>query len=477
MKKNLLLLAALCGFGCMTVHAQTENPRGLYRLQTFTYGNTTDIVIPSFQQYYYCTDTGHMFMAAQESPVKNNGYIWLFNISNNDHGVRPLNYTGKVPVGDDGLGIEVYDSNKKKFTLRWYNKDFPNNMWFPYHAFTNEHYTKKDIAPQMKRVMEILTHPVGKPVNKLIGVWRRRGMLPSEDLTGNSGIYSATDMYRIHTEKEMMLLYEVHDNNGAIYADGELRECTYYGETATKEGPFDCIIKWLTDDCFSLSCIINEKTIQCEMWDRCGLPESFQQILGTNVPINIPDRPDYRYTGAMPPPDAPQVAEILDIVDHGDEIIEEKIGEETFRSSDNSMQTLKNGGVVTIAQYPSRHPNISDSDEEAMLQVADQDPQFPGGEDALCAYVIKNLRYPASAVENCIQGVVYVCFVVDKDGSIVEPYVVRPVDPALDREAMRVIQHMPQWQPGTKNGEPVRVQYTLPFTFKLEQETPSKNTN
>jgi len=94
-------------------------------------------------------------------------------------------------------------------------------------------------------------------------------------------------------------------------------------------------------------------------------------------------------------------------------------------------------------------------------------PSFPGGASALQQYLAKNLRYPVKAVESKTEGKVLVRFVVMKDGSVSNVSVARSVDPSLDKEAVRVIQGMPKWSPGTHNGKAVNVRYTCPITFKL----------
>ena len=66
------------------------------------------------------------------------------------------------------------------------------------------------------------------------------------------------------------------------------------------------------------------------------------------------------------------------------------------------------------------------------------------------------------------EGQVMVMFVVDKDGSVVEPQVVKKVDPLLDEEALRVVKLMPKWKPGMQRGEIVRVKYTIPVSFRLQ---------
>jgi len=95
-------------------------------------------------------------------------------------------------------------------------------------------------------------------------------------------------------------------------------------------------------------------------------------------------------------------------------------------------------------------------------------PEFPGGMQALMAYLSKNIKYPSVAQDNGIQGRVLVSFVVNKDGSIVDPEVIKSVDAALDKEAMRVIKAMPKWNPGKQRGKPVRVKYTVPVLFRLQ---------
>ena len=98
--------------------------------------------------------------------------------------------------------------------------------------------------------------------------------------------------------------------------------------------------------------------------------------------------------------------------------------------------------------------------------VEDQ-PEFPGGTAALMEYLRKNIKYPSICRENNIQGKVIVTFIVNKDGSIVEPEVIKAVNPSLDKEALRVISGMPNWKPGMQRGKAVRVRYSVPVNFRL----------
>ena len=100
--------------------------------------------------------------------------------------------------------------------------------------------------------------------------------------------------------------------------------------------------------------------------------------------------------------------------------------------------------------------------------VVEQMPMFPGGQKALMDYLAANVRYPDIMGDICAQGRVVVSFVVERDGSITEPKVVRSIDPTLDKEALRVVNAMPKWIPGSQNGERVRTKYVIPISFRVQ---------
>lgn len=109
--------------------------------------------------------------------------------------------------------------------------------------------------------------------------------------------------------------------------------------------------------------------------------------------------------------------------------------------------------------------NVTDAD---VYEVVENMPEFPnGGMAALMKYLTDNIRYPEAAKKAGIQGRVIVQFVVDKDGSIKNVSTMRGVNSDLDAEAIRVIQSMPKWKPGTQKGEPVKVKYTVPVMFRI----------
>ena len=93
-------------------------------------------------------------------------------------------------------------------------------------------------------------------------------------------------------------------------------------------------------------------------------------------------------------------------------------------------------------------------------------PEYPGGQAALRKFLMSELRYPAEARAANEVGEVLVGFTVGMDGSISGVRVLKPVSPALNAEAVRVVQMMKYWRPGTRNGKPVRAEMTIPINFK-----------
>lgn len=97
-------------------------------------------------------------------------------------------------------------------------------------------------------------------------------------------------------------------------------------------------------------------------------------------------------------------------------------------------------------------------------------PDFPEGQQALMEFLAKKIQYPNTGTEgNGVQGRTIIQFIVDKEGNIVKPEVLRGVDPYLDKEALRVINQMPKWKPGElEDGTKVAVYFTVPVMFRLQ---------
>jgi protein TonB len=162
--------------------------------------------------------------------------------------------------------------------------------------------------------------------------------------------------------------------------------------------------------------------------------------------IEMPeDEPEPEPEQAPPPP----VIEEIEIVEDDEEIEEIDLG-----LDDEIVDPPEDDVDVVI-------------EEEPIADFAEVEPTFPGGEAAMMEWIQENIQYPQLAVEMGEQGIVYVQFVVNKDGSIEKVKIMRGVSDALDGEAKRVVRKMPRWTPGEQAGKKVRVRYTLPIHFRL----------
>jgi len=126
-------------------------------------------------------------------------------------------------------------------------------------------------------------------------------------------------------------------------------------------------------------------------------------------------------------------------------------------------------GVVITEQAP-----LPEEAEGVVFTIVEQMPQYPGGQDGMMRYLGSNIKYPEEASEAGIEGVVYVTFVVEKDGAVGEARVLRGIGAGCDEEAVRVVRAMPKWEPGMQRGKPVRVQYNLPIRYKLNTSEKKK---
>ncbi len=155
-----------------------------------------------------------------------------------------------------------------------------------------------------------------------------------------------------------------------------------------------------------------------------------------------------------PPPPPPQVIEVINIVE--DDVDIEEIDFESM-DVDEDM-------AIDFVPFEEEE----EAAEEVFFIVEDM-PQFQGGgKEKFREYIQQNLNYPPIAAENGISGRVFVQFAVNAKGEVVDVVVVRGRDPALDKEAKRVVQSSPKWSPGKQRGRPVKVQFTFPIVFVLQ---------
>jgi protein TonB len=124
--------------------------------------------------------------------------------------------------------------------------------------------------------------------------------------------------------------------------------------------------------------------------------------------------------------------------------------------------------TLSAQQTPPLNPPAESSPNQIYMSMdVDKLPVFPGGQDAQNQFMVKNIKYPAEARNRGIQGVVIVSFIVEKDGKITNITILRNPGGGTADEAQRLVSAMPNWEPGIKNGQPVRVRMQLPVAFRL----------
>lgn len=156
-------------------------------------------------------------------------------------------------------------------------------------------------------------------------------------------------------------------------------------------------------------------------------------------------------------PPAPKVVDLIKIVDDDMQLSAELEIENTEATKWTAVEPI-------IQKFDNKQKEV---DEEKIFVIVSEMPEFPGGNRALAKYLSDNVKYPVIAVENGINGKVTVSFVVNRDGSICDVTILRGVDPALDKEAIRVVSNMPRWKPGKQGDQTVRVSYRVPINFQL----------
>jgi TonB family protein len=185
-------------------------------------------------------------------------------------------------------------------------------------------------------------------------------------------------------------------------------------------------------------------------------------IVGTALALNAETVTDYVYKNDEPQKQVP---------------VKKGKANATIKTGNNqTIQVVATDVQKTEKQEVKEEASAKANDERAFDNVEEM-PQFPGGMQALMEFLSKNIRYPKEAFEANKQGRVIANFVIEKDGSISEAKVVKSVDPALDEEAVRVINAMPHWMPGRQSGKAVRVKYTVPINFRLDGSKPKENNN
>ena len=128
--------------------------------------------------------------------------------------------------------------------------------------------------------------------------------------------------------------------------------------------------------------------------------------------------------------------------------------------------------ICLLSAKAQKTDTVKNNDDANKIFVSvEKPPQFPGGMGEFYRFVAKTARYPASAREQNQQGKVILSMIVEKDGSLSNIKVVRGVSVDIDKEALRVMNLSPKWEPGMENGRAVRAAYSVPISFTLDSDS------
>jgi len=197
-----------------------------------------------------------------------------------------------------------------------------------------------------------------------------------------------------------------------------------------------------------------------------------------DIDPNNPPPPPPPPPPTPPPPTRSTVKFVPPIIKKDEEVQEEKppaveelvdkkedIGTEDKQGNDDAAPAIEeNPSELAVVEAPKAP--VEDKTYE-MFDIQ-KPPSFPGGEKELLKFLAENIKYPPLARENNIQGNVALTFVVNKNGSVSDVSILRDIGGGCGKEAVRVVNSMPKWNPGEANGNPVKVRFTLPVRFKLE---------
>ena len=213
-----------------------------------------------------------------------------------------------------------------------------------------------------------------------------------------------------------------------------------------------------------------------------AMPKIVELLKGADEVEELPTR-TIKYTDLAPPPPIkntppppkldipPPVKTIIKFLPPkvtDKEIVEEEPMPtiEEIKENDTGAEDIVGTGEVVFDE-PVEEVVKETSDEDIIFTVVEQQAEFPGGFEAMAKFLAKNVKYPAQARRMGIEGSVFVSFVIDREGNISDPQVIKGISAECDKEAVRVVKLMPPWKPGKQNGKAVKCRFVLPIKFKL----------
>jgi protein TonB len=171
----------------------------------------------------------------------------------------------------------------------------------------------------------------------------------------------------------------------------------------------------------------------------------------------------------LPPPPPKTVKFTPPVIKPDEEVKQEDVPPPIDEIKEAAPAAVTTDATVEY-DFSAAEPTVVEEEKPQIFTYVEQMPDFPGGQTELMKYLQKNLRYPPAARENGIEGRVVLQFVVDEQGRISDIQTLRDIGGGCADEATRVVKSMPPWKPGKQNGNPVKVYFKLPVTFKLGTE-------
>lgn len=187
-------------------------------------------------------------------------------------------------------------------------------------------------------------------------------------------------------------------------------------------------------------------------WSVETTPEILESGTYVEIDIEINILPVIRNEEIKPPTPKPKITSALKIVNNNVE-----------KDKENDARLTK------IEKFSMKNIELEEEETEdpGFIYPLETAPEFPGGENGLKKFIFRNLEYPVIALENDIQGKVYVRFLITDEGKVEQVTVLREIHPLLDKEAVRIIESLPYWKPATLHGKPTNYWKTIPISFVI----------
>ena len=247
----------------------------------------------------------------------------------------------------------------------------------------------------------------------------------------------------------------------------EIKECTYEGPCRGTCPRCEAEVRYLEN---ALAGKLRLGKVATVAGLALGLASCGGQSARTDATLPPTTEDSAHNISEEPLPEVPEGPETkIEVPDVGEWIV---TGDMDFIIEETPVEPADSNISGVKTEDPDYYEDGGIDDDYALAGViAEDEPEFPGGMEALYKFIQDNVQYPQLALENGIEGKVYVTFVVEKDGSITNPRLLRDIGGGCGQEAIRVVKMMPKWTPGKQQGKTVRVQFNLPVTFTLSQES------